>query len=1083
MSKYYAKFLLFVFLIFIVSISAVSASDDVLQLENTASISNHESDDVSNPIIADSPGGSEKISPNLVIDVNDTTVCVDVGEGATGDVALYINSEEFFVPVDGGKAVLEDVSFKVGNNSIVSYYPGDELFNANITSIVHNVPKFASFVIVSAKNITYGKNASIAVEVGENQTGFAGISVNGSEYLSKIESGKAAFDVSGLGAGNYEVTAVYSGDDTYEQESNLTSFKVNKAALNAEVRALNVTTLQNATFIISVPHDFRGKVRISVDGESFNGNASSLIQLSNLTAGDKSAKVKFYGDDNYKNRTYTVNFTVSNAKNESGIKVEVKNTDIIASVENNAFGNVTFYVNGKEYQREISDGVASLEGVLSVGDNSIVAYYPENELFSSSVSSLSYNMPKLASSVKVSGKTVIYGNDASVTVTVPKSQSGFVTISVNSKSYTNEVKSGKAVFEIPALDVGTYKVTATYNGDDTYAKSTNSSSFRVTKATLDASVEALDITTEENASFVISVPDDFKGNVRINVDGISYDGDISTLIQLPSLKAGDKSATVKFYGDDNYKDKTLSVPFKVSEAVVPPVIKNKTDPSMSLKVDDNKVTVTLPGDATGNVTVCVNGKKTVLSLNSGNVVLSNVKFVEGNNAITAVYSGDDAYNAAAAQANKEVPIVPPEKLNPSVTINVKNSKITVNLPEDATGDVNIIVNNRTSRVSINNGKAVISDAKFIEGNNVIVALYSGDDTYYSGFNSTQVIIKNDNPVIVSTRDVVKYFSGSERFIVNVVYKNGTPVEGAEVKYTINSVTYSKKTNENGVASFPLNLNSGNYSAGVEVKAYGHKSMNSIVILPTISAKDVTKVFRNATQYYATFFDSKGNPLSGTRVSFNINGVFYNRTTDADGKAMLKLNLEKGKYVLTALNPVTGEMKTNTVTIISQLETRDLTKYYKNSTQFVVRVVNSNGKYAGAGEKVKFNIHGMVYERTTNSTGHAKLNINLEPGTYSITTYYKECREGNTITVLSTLSAKDLTMKYNDGSKFKAHVLSGKGKPYQDQKVSFNLNGVVYNRYTDSNGDAKLNINLQPGKYIVTSEYNGYKISNTINIKA
>ena len=75
------------------------------------------------------------------------------------------------------------------------------------------------------------------------------------------------------------------------------------------------------------------------------------------------------------------------------------------------------------------------------------------------------------------------------------------------------------------------------------------------------------------------------------------------------------------------------------------------------------------------------------------------------------------------------------------------------------------------------------------------------------------------------------------------------------------------------------------------------------------------------------------------------------------------------------------------------------------------------------------------------------------------------------------------MKYHDGTKFVAHLVDGQGKPYAGQKVSFNINGVTYYRTTDSNGDAKLNINLQAGKYIITSSYNGQNVANTVTVSA
>ena len=74
------------------------------------------------------------------------------------------------------------------------------------------------------------------------------------------------------------------------------------------------------------------------------------------------------------------------------------------------------------------------------------------------------------------------------------------------------------------------------------------------------------------------------------------------------------------------------------------------------------------------------------------------------------------------------------------------------------------------------------------------------------------------------------------------------------------------------------------------------------------------------------------------------------------------------------------------------------------------------------------------------------------------------------------------MKYKDGSTFNVTALDGKGNPAKEVTVQFNINGVFYNRLTDSNGIARLNINLMAGKYIITSQYDKLKISNTITVK-
>ena len=110
------------------------------------------------------------------------------------------------------------------------------------------------------------------------------------------------------------------------------------------------------------------------------------------------------------------------------------------------------------------------------------------------------------------------------------------------------------------------------------------------------------------------------------------------------------------------------------------------------------------------------------------------------------------------------------------------------------------------------------------------------------------------------------------------------------------------------------------------------------------------------------------------------------------------------------------------------------------------------------------------------------NINLQSGDYIITAEYKGCLVSNSIKVLPVLTASDITMKYRDGTQFKASLVDGQGKAYAEQTVQFNINGVLYNRVTGSDGIAKLNINLIPGEYIITSSYNGSSIANKITIR-
>ncbi|MBQ9025806.1 MAG: adhesin, partial [Methanobrevibacter sp.] len=129
-----------------------------------------------------------------------------------------------------------------------------------------------------------------------------------------------------------------------------------------------------------------------------------------------------------------------------------------------------------------------------------------------------------------------------------------------------------------------------------------------------------------------------------------------------------------------------------------------------------------------------------------------------------------------------------------------------------------------------------------------------------------------------------------------------------------------------------------------------------------------------------------------------------------------------------------------------------------------------------------NIIGVLDQRTTDASGVATLNINLSPGTDIITAQYGYSVVSNKITVLTIIQSSDISMKYKDGTAFKARILNDVGKVSPGVNVTFNINGVFYIRTTDASGVAGLNINLLPGEYIITTMYKGLYASNWIRIR-
>ena len=92
-------------------------------------------------------------------------------------------------------------------------------------------------------------------------------------------------------------------------------------------------------------------------------------------------------------------------------------------------------------------------------------------------------------------------------------------------------------------------------------------------------------------------------------------------------------------------------------------------------------------------------------------------------------------------------------------------------------------------------------------------------------------------------------------------------------------------------------------------------------------------------------------------------------------------------------------------------------------------------------------------------------------------------KGDVVVIVPILEASDLEMKYRDGSQFVAKTLDDQGNIAPNQQVSFNINGILYSRTTNDDGEAGITINLPAGEYIITTEYGYEKKSNNVKIEA
>ena len=242
---------------------------------------------------------------------------------------------------------------------------------------------------------------------------------------------------------------------------------------------------------------------------------------------------------------------------------------------------------------------------------------------------------------------------------------------------------------------------------------------------------------------------------------------------------------------------------------------------------------------------------------------------------------------------------------------------------------------------------------------------------------------------IYTEDLVKIFKNESKFEANIGVANETVI------FELNGMNYNRTSDENGTAKIAINLNPGNYT--IKTTFNTATVENTITVLPSLIANNLVKYFRNASQFYICLIDGECNPVGGVNITMNINGVFYNRTTNENGTAKLNINLNPGEYILTAVDPLTGLQMSYNITVLPTLNASDLEMSFKDGSTFNVSVLDGQGNPL-ANAAVTFNINGVFYTRYTGSNGIAKLNINLMAGKYIITSVYDELQISNTITI-------------------------------------------------------------------------------------
>ena len=435
----------------------------------------------------------------------------------------------------------------------------------------------------------------------------------------------------------------------------------------------------------------------------------------------------------------------------------------------------------------------------------VIATFVGNDKYNGNVSAQGqFNVSRIATAIDVTVKTPLtYGDVAVISVAFDPSISTNAKMIIDGKEYDIALVNGSCEFNASGLNAGNHEVKVAFGGDYKYIASEDAQSFAIAKADLPAGVTGLNVTTSENSSFVIDVPEDFKGKVNITVDGITYSGEAKSLIVMDKLTVGDKVANVVFYGDENYNDLEMNATFKVSEAGIIEIVTIKADDMVrgyNSEFDYQAAFLTEDGDALVNAKVqfIVKGKTyNAVTDESGIAHLTGSRLKVGTYNVTIVNT------VSGQRVVKQVKIVKRITQNKDMTMDFWDGSIyRVKVFGDdgnvaPEGEIISITANGVHYVAKVNKKGYAAlKIKLLPKKYKLVTEYKGYKT------KNKLVVKQ---TLKPVKKVIKVKKSKKSFKIKAKLKwsNGKPIKGKKITFRFKGKTYKAKTNKKGIAKVKI----------------------------------------------------------------------------------------------------------------------------------------------------------------------------------------------------------------------------------------------------------------------------------------
>ncbi len=336
--------------------------------------------------------------------------------------------------------------------------------------------------------------------------------------------------------------------------------------------------------------------------------------------------------------------------------------------------------------------------------------------------------------------------------------------------------------------------------------------------------------------------------------------------------------------------------------------------SMSYK-DGSKLVVRLLDDNNNpisNALIYVNNTVVIYKYRTDDDGFANIPVNLKPNEYTynIIYKGDADYNAT--NATRTV-VVNKLKANIDATDYVVGYKDGSNFTATLTDDNGNAISGGT--IKFDNGVNAYryhtdengvarAPIKLIPGTYTYVISFAGNGIYAQANITKTLTVEKGNPKLEASNATLEYKNGN--ITARLTDDFGNVIVGATVRFDNGINSYRYHTDENGVATAPVNLKPGQYNYTIrfeENSLYNQANTTASVKVnkadTVLTADNISMTFKDGTNYTARLADTNGNAIAGIIVKVNNTLATYKYKTDADGYIRVPINLKLGEYAFTA----------------------------------------------------------------------------------------------------------------------------------------------------------------------------------------